>query len=406
VISRTSAIRYKKTDKDVSTIGSELNVTYVLEGSVRKVDQDLRITAQLIDTARDAHLWAQKYSGTVEDIFDIQENVSRSIVGELELRLSPDEERKIAKRPIEDIRAYECFLRARQEIYRFSDVGFSRALQLIGQALEIVGDNELLYATMGHAYAEQLVWGEKTDPSHLQEVERCAQKVFALDPESAHGFILRAMIHYKKGERVEAARLFKKALAIDPNNSDALVWLTSLYNRAGQAAPQRPLIQKLLDIDPLSSINHTWVSWIDYWETGSTSPLLNSYRKMYETDPDNPWGQWDLLIRNVPDMAFGRIARFFKAALKENRDEATASVSHELESWASWDDVGSLWMADCYALVDETTRALDWMENAIRLGFINYPHFSLDRFLDGIRDDQRFQQIMERLKHDWETFEV
>jgi TolB-like protein/Tfp pilus assembly protein PilF len=425
VISRTSAMQLKGTDKDLRTIGREHSVRYVLEGSVRRAGNALRITAQLIDAATDTHLWAEKYTGTLDDVFDIQENVSRSIVGELELRLTPDEEKRIAERPIEDIRAYECYMRARQEIYRFSDAGFNRALQLIGQALEIVGDNELLYATMGHAYVEQLLWGQKTDPSQFREVERCAEKALALNPESAHGFNLRAMIHYKKGQRVEAARLFKKVLAIDPNNSDALVWLTSLYCRAGQTAPQRPLIQKLLDIDPLSSINHTWMGWIDYWETGSTSLILDSFRRMYETDPDNPYGQWsyayflaqagrsheafgllDLLMRNVPNMAFGRIARFFKAALEGNRDEATASVSQELESWASWDDAGSLWMADCYALVDETAQALEWMGNAIRLGFINYPHFSLDRFLDGMRDDKRFQQIKERVKHEWENFEV
>jgi serine/threonine protein kinase len=425
VISRTSAMQLKGTDKDLRTIGRELNVRYVLEGSVRRAGNALRITAQLIDAATDTHLWAEKYTGTLDDVFDIQENVSRSIVGELELRLTPDEQKRIAERPIEDIRAYECYMRARQEIYRFSDAGFNRALQLIGQALEIVGDNELLYATMGHAYAEQLVWGQKIDPSHLQEVERCAEKAFALNPQSAHGYNLRAMIHYKKGERVEAARLFKKVLAIDPNNSDALVWLTSLYSRAGQAAPQRPLIQKLLDIDPLSSINHTWVGFIDYWETGSTSSVLDSYRRMYGTDPDNPYGLWwyayflaqagrsheafgplDLLIRNVPNMAFGRIARFFKAALEKNRDEAIASVSKELEGWASWDDGGSWLMADCYAFVDEADHALDWMENAIRLGWINYPMFSRDRFLDGIRDDERFKEIMKRVKHDWEHFEV
>jgi len=425
VISRTSAMQLKGTDKDLRTIGRELSIRYVLEGSVRRAGNALRITAQLIDADTDTHLWAEKYTGTLDDVFDIQEKVSRSIVGELELRLTPDEEERIAERPIEDIRAYECYMRARQEIYRFSDAGFNRALQLIGQALEIVGDNELLYATMGHAYVEQLVWGQKTDPGVLREVERCAEKAFALNPESAHGFNLRAMIHYKKGERVEAARLFKKVLAIDPNNSDALVWLTSLYVRAGQTAPLRPLVQELLDIDPLSSINHTWMGWIGFLETDSTSSLLDSFRRMHEMDPDNPYGLWayayylaqagrsqeayellDLLVRNVPNMAFGRIARFFMAALKGNRGEAIASVSQELENWASWDDLGSWWMADCCALVDEAAQALDWMKNAIRLGFINYPQFSRDRFLDGLRDDERFQRIMERLKYDWEHFEV
>jgi serine/threonine protein kinase/tetratricopeptide (TPR) repeat protein len=425
VISRTSAFAVKGMTRDVATVAEQLGVRYVLEGSVRRAGDRLRITAQLIDSTTDAHLWAEKYDGTVEDVFDIQENLSRSIVGELRLRLTPDEDQKIAERAIDDIRAYDCFLRARQEIYKFSDAGLSRALQLIRQALEIVGDNELLYATMGQAFAIQLVFGQETDPKLLQEVERCAEMASALNSESAHGFNLQAMIHYKKGERVEAARLFKKVLAIDPNNSDALVWLTSLYCRAGKAAPQRPLVQKLLEIDPLSSINHTWTGWIGFWETGSFAPALESFRRMNEMDPSNPYGQWwyayflaqagrsdeafgllDLLVRNVPNIAYGRIARFFRTALGGDGDAAIDTVSQELEGWASWDDGGSMLMADCFALVDDTEQAMDWMENSIRLGFINYRHYSLDRFLDGLRSEERFLKIMEALKHQWERFEV
>ena len=114
VISRTTAMMFKGTQKAIKTIAQELNVKYVLEGSVRKAGNDLRITAQLIDATSDAHLWAEKYSGTLDDVFDIQEKVSRSIVDALKLKLSPEEKQKIAERPIENVQAYESYLRARQ----------------------------------------------------------------------------------------------------------------------------------------------------------------------------------------------------------------------------------------------------------------------------------------------------
>ena len=97
-------------------------------------------------------MWAEKYSGSLEDVFDIQERVSRAIVKALHVTLSPDEDCRVAERPIEDVRAYECYLRARHEIYRFTQEGLDRALALLRQGLEIVGDNALLYGTLGAAY--------------------------------------------------------------------------------------------------------------------------------------------------------------------------------------------------------------------------------------------------------------
>jgi len=131
VISRSSAMMLKGSKKSVKDIAIQLNVQNVLEGSVRKAGNDIRIAAQLIDATCDAHLWAEKYSGKLDDVFDIQEKVSRSIVDALKVKLSPEESRKITERPIDNITAYDCYLRARQEILHLSEEGLNRALQLI-----------------------------------------------------------------------------------------------------------------------------------------------------------------------------------------------------------------------------------------------------------------------------------
>ena len=112
VISRNSAMTFKGTNKKTSEIAKEVNVQYVLEGSVRKAGNNLRITAQLIDSDKDVHLWAEKHSGTLDNVFDIQEKVSESIVNELRLKLSPQEKKQISERPIENIHAYEFYLKA------------------------------------------------------------------------------------------------------------------------------------------------------------------------------------------------------------------------------------------------------------------------------------------------------
>ena len=153
VISRTSSVKLKETGWDLRRIGRELNVRYALEGSVRRAGSTLRITAQLIDIETDAHLWAEKYSGTVDDVFDLQERLSRQIVEALRITLSPPEDREIAERPIADIRAFEYYQRARQEYYRYSAEGMVAARALAEHGLAVVGPNEALYGMLGTVYA-------------------------------------------------------------------------------------------------------------------------------------------------------------------------------------------------------------------------------------------------------------
>ena len=123
VISRNSSMTFKGTRKDTVSIAKELGVTHVVSGSVRKVGDDLRITAELIEVASDAPLWNEKYSGTVANVFGFQEEISRKIVNALKVRLTENEAQVIAERPIDNAAAYDCYLRARHEIYLFTAAG-------------------------------------------------------------------------------------------------------------------------------------------------------------------------------------------------------------------------------------------------------------------------------------------
>jgi TolB-like protein len=250
VISRTSIMRLKGTDKDLKTIGRELNARYLLEGSVRKAGNSLRITAQLIDAADDVHLWADKYSGSLEDVFDIQERVSRAIVKALHVTLRPDEDRRVAERPIEDVRAYECYLRGRHEIWRYTQEGLERALALLGRALQIVGDNALLYSTLGMAYWQHANIGIRPAERYLQQAEECVANAFLLSPGSALGHCLRGLIWVSRGNIQEAVREFKSALALDPDNSEVLFWYGLVLAFAGKESTTE--VARLLDVDPLT----------------------------------------------------------------------------------------------------------------------------------------------------------
>jgi adenylate cyclase len=152
VISRTSAMQYKGAKKSVPEIAREVNVSFVLEGSVRRAGNNLRITAQLIDALTDTHLWVDRYSGTFDDIFDLQEQLARRIVESMKGSLTPDEKLRLAARPISDPHIYEVWLNAKRELWKLSKEGIERGQQLLTKALELVGENSLIYAGLGYSY--------------------------------------------------------------------------------------------------------------------------------------------------------------------------------------------------------------------------------------------------------------
>jgi serine/threonine protein kinase len=187
VISRSSAMTFRQTDKTIPEIARMVNVRYVLKGSVRKAGNDLRITAQLIDSKTDAHLWAENYTGTLDDIFNIQEHVSRSIANSLKVQLGSIGNSILSERPISDVKAYEFYLKARQEIYRFSEESLDRAVRYLEKGLEISGENPLLLSCMGNAYFQYWNMGIKMNEVYLVKAKDCADRIFKTDPNSPHG---------------------------------------------------------------------------------------------------------------------------------------------------------------------------------------------------------------------------
>ena len=227
---------------------------FLLEGSVRRADNRLRITAQLIDAEADTHLWAEKYDGSVEDVFAIQERIARVIVEALELRLSADEDRRLAQRGIDNVHAYECYLRARQQGWRWRKDAIDQAIQLLRNGLALVGDSARLHAALGVAYLQYREAGIDFGDGPLVEAEACARRVFELEPASAAGLQLRGWIHYSRARIQEAVRDLKSALELEPNDPDTLLLLSNCYLISGRVAAARPLLDRLISIDPLTPL--------------------------------------------------------------------------------------------------------------------------------------------------------
>jgi TolB-like protein len=425
VTSRTSAMTFKGTAKDLKTIARELGVRYILEGGVRRAGNRLRITAQLIEASTDHHLWADKFDGSVEDVFAFQERLARVIVAALELQLTADEDRRLSERPIGNLHAYECYLQARQEGWRWRRDAIDHAIRLLHNGLAIVGENAGLYAALGLVYLQYREAGLDFGERPLQEAEVCARKVFQLAPESASGFQLRGYIGYSRGRIQEAVRDLKAALEIDPNSADTLLLLSNCYLISGRVSVARPLIDRLLAVDPLTPLSHCLPGYADAMD-GNLAAAIPPYRRMFEMDPGNPMGRlfyvWALVLNRRSDAigaiveAFpvetresvpARLAFFLAHALAGDRGGVSAALTPEIEAIATATDVFPRLLAQGYALAGEPERALHWLAIAVDRGFINHPFLARhDPFFESLRSHPGFQDLMETVRERWERFEA
>jgi len=426
VISRSSSMTYKSSTKTVPEIAKELGVRYVLEGSVRKAGNNLKITARLIEAARDTHLWAEKYDGTLDDIFSIQEKVSKAIVGALEQKLAPDEEKTLSDRPIQNLRAYECYLMARRDMYQCSEESMERALQSLAHAVEIYGESSLLYAAMGLAHLQLYNMGFRTTEETLKKSERLLHKIIALEPESSHRYHLMGTIERSRGHPEKAVRSLKKAVDLDPNDPDTLGWLGNLLSLyMGRPDLGKRHIRRLIEIDPLVAWNYS-VASVYYLAKGKAERALSMIRRAVQMDPEDRnfrfWESWFLAWNDRTEEAIDLINRIadknahdlvsilsfsLKCALQGEKDQALQALTKPKRE-ILWNDPEGPWlMAGCFARLNDNDEAFSWLERAIARGWTNYPLFSrIDPFLANIRSEERFRKLMERVKRGWESLEI
>jgi serine/threonine protein kinase/tetratricopeptide (TPR) repeat protein len=428
VTSRQSAMRLKGSDKDVRTIARELGTRYVLTGGVRRAGTSLRVTAQLVDASSDTQMWAEKYSGTLDDVFDIQEKLSRHIVEALRLRLTADEDRRMAERPMRDVRAYEYYLLARQQIWSFTGPSLERALQLIRQARDLGGESELLVAAEGLIYWQYVNVGvvpvEQYD-EYLRKADACATRLFEMNAQSAKAFSLRGSIRMHRADPRGAMDDFKRALTLDRNDPEALLWLGYGYGIAGRVAMARALMERLQQVDPLTAITQTMsgivamfdgayeeaLRWtqrsVDLDPANLTSRMMHAHALAANGRVDDAKGILFAIAREEPTMAWARMACAMRFALSSEHEEMLTAITPDLRDAAQSDEIFSWWLADCYALSGERQAALDCVERMIELGVFNYPFLAQhEPFLRSLHGEPRFVELLERARKRWDAFEA
>jgi len=284
VISRNSAMMFKGTRKATKSIGRELNVQYVLEGSVRKAGSNLRITAQLIDATDDAHLWAEKYSGTLDDVFDIQEKVSRSIVDALKLKLTPAQKERLEKKPTENLTAYDYYLKGRDYYYRYHKQDNENAIRLFKKALGLDPDYTLAYAGLGDAYAQR-VQKFGFARSWLDSAVDVNKKSISIDPNCAEAHKALGLAYFGKGWLHKALQVYRRAVELNPNYNPAVSNLGHTHYWMGEYEEALKWTKKAVALNPTFAPSY-WIVGLVYMGLEKYAKAELWFNKALELQPD------------------------------------------------------------------------------------------------------------------------
>jgi adenylate cyclase len=383
VISRTTTMQYKGTKKDIKTIGRELGARYIIEGSVRKFQDNLRIAVQLIDVESDRQLWAESYKGTLADIFDIQEQVSKQIVEALLVKLSPTEKVILTKRPTLNAEAFDYNLRARKFLYRQTKNNVNLAIQLFHKAIELDARYADAYAGLGEAYALMYAYFERKDMLLDQAVESCL-KALMYDANLSEAYAALGLAYYYRGLHDEALTAIGKAIDLDANNFFGYWILGRLYQTIDKDEEAVEPLRKVLKINPEFYTAYGDLDMV-YEHLGRLDLLEAQQREELQFYPK--------YLSQNPDDA--RAHLFYAHTLVQTGDVESAKAEAAIALELSPNDAVMLYNTAClYARLRENALALSVLRNAVDAGFTQYDWVKRDPDLNNIREEPGYLELM------------
>ncbi len=383
VISRTTSMQYKKTNKDVKTIGRELGARYIMEGSVRKFQDNLRITAQLIDVETDEQLWVGTYKGTLADVFDIQEQVSKQIVDALMVKLSPTEKVVLTKRPTLNPEAFDCYLRARDFLYRFNKNSLSFSIQLFQKAIDLDPRYADAYAGLAHAHASFYQLYERNE-SLLDKAIELSLKALMYDNSLPEAYDALGLAYYNKGLFDEGITAGKKAIELDPNNFLGYWVLGRIYLASDKLIEAVDLFRKVTELNPnfYAIYGDLQIAYGRLGDKEKYNEILHKGIKVYEK-----------YLSQHPDDARGHMYLATDLAQLGRKEEAKIEAERALE--LSPGDPLMLYNAGCfYAQMGEKKLAIDSIKNAIAVGYAEFEWLKRDTDLESIRNEPEFLELI------------
>jgi TolB-like protein/Tfp pilus assembly protein PilF len=383
VASRTTSFAMKSRRDDIQEVGRKLKVSTVLNGSVRKSGNRIRVTAELLNVSDGSQLWAERYDREMEDVFAIQDDISESIVRALRVILG-DAERKALKARTRDLRAYEYYLRGRQYV-DFKKKALEYALEMFERAIEIDPDYASAHAGIADCLSLMYLLFD-TDPRFLERAEVASVRALELEPDLAEAHTSRGMVYSCVKDYDNGNREFETAIRLDPKLFEApYFWGRNLIWQ-GKGAEAVRALRQAFELRP-ESYDAVAMMSLAYKQLGKDAESeaararsLKLMEERLELNPDDVRA-WVLSATNY--------------AAAHDREKAEEALRRAL---AIDHDALTIYNAACaYALLGDKDKALDNLEAAISQGWHHKEWLTHDTDFDFLRDDPRFIGILSRM---------
>jgi TolB-like protein/Flp pilus assembly protein TadD len=294
VIARNSSFQYKRTPVDIIEIARELSVRYILEGSVRKAGDQVRINAQLIDATTGGHMWANRYDGRLDNIFELQDNVTQKIITALAVRLTAGEKEQVTRKETENTMAYDAFLRGWEHYLRQTPEDFVKAVAHFNKALELDGDYARAYGALAATYWEawKRFWHKHLGISHGSHEPRFRAEQFLIKAmESptplAHQVASAMLLHQQQYE--DAIAEAQRAIALDPNDADSYVSLAASLSLAGKAEEALDWVDRAMRRNPHYPAHYLYQHGLAHFVMGEFAQAAISLEKANALNPHDRW---------------------------------------------------------------------------------------------------------------------
>ena len=255
VIARTSILQYKGTNKTVVEIAKEVNVNTILEGSVRRIGNNVRVVAQLIDIETDDHLWANTYDRKLDDIFEVQSDIALNIANALEAELSTELTAELTSSSTQNSQAYENYLKGKEQYYTYTEEGFRKAVKYYNSALELDPNYALAYAELAGAYAQ--LYNTTKEVTFKDIGFKSVEKAVSINPELAEAYKARGVLNAYTGQGIKALEDYLKAVNLKPGYSDVIANIGYRYFAFGDLSECYNWQKKAHALNP----NHRFNAW-------------------------------------------------------------------------------------------------------------------------------------------------
>jgi TolB-like protein/tetratricopeptide (TPR) repeat protein len=412
VISRTSAMRYKQTEKSLPQIAQELNVDAVVEGTVQRSAERVCICAQLIQASTDTHLWAERYERDMRDVLALQSEVAQAIGREVRVKLTPHDQAHFADVHSVVPVAYEAYLKGRYHWSRRSREGFGRAVDYFQQAIAKDSAYAGAYTGLADALSIMGLWGLVPPEDGCGRAKRLAAQALELDDSlaEAHTSLAWAASHYDY-DFLAAERGFERSLELNPRYATGHLWFGMTLALMGRYEEAYTELQRAIRLDPDWSNTHFGLEFV-YWAGRRYDRAIERGKKALELDPHSVQARTFLGMSCTANSMYELAISTLREAveLSNSAPVPVASLAEAYAAAGSVDEthkllqellkpphVTSYFVARIYAALGQKDEALRRLETGYRERTEWLGMLKVDARLDGLRSDPRFQDLMMRM---------